>query len=325
MKKGLLLSVIMLAAVIAATGCSAGNPSIFIQANWHSNNSHENVVFVDETLEYKVEYSDKDKTYNDLTVENFSGSYTTRLTVESVDGVDTYKLTDSLNVSGDYVVGETRTPFADEVKTEVWFKGIVSKLTPVKSTRDYKGHTPLANGTIEYYEYKYSTEYTDNSGKATLVSCSENIKNKKESKTYNGLGKKSVYFDNEQLLFVVRAFDLKENFSQTFTAMIPLDERTYSVKVSVGSKPYETFNLKNAVKQDGALIAEDKYVSTIRTSIVLNETMNGKPYTCHYAVKSDEANFVNYNARLMKMEMPLVGIGSYIYTLTSVDYTESRA
>jgi hypothetical protein len=324
MKKLFNLLLILTMVVILFTGCSATVVPTSIKANWYLDTSQENIVYIDETIIYNVTYDATSATNTELLLNDFVGTYEMHLTTS--DDLENYILTTKLLTSGKYNAGETQTEFSDSIETETYFKSVQNKLKPISSTKKYKGHSPLADNTIEYYEYEYKTEYEGSTATVTMLSHSDNIINKDEVKTYPKIDKSYTYFDNDQLLFAIRSLALTKGYSATIATVVPLDEQLVTLNVKVtDEEPYVTYNLKTDlnVTENGELLTDNKIISTIKTQISLNATMSGSTRTCYYAVNNTD--YANYRSRLIKMEEPLpYNLGKFVYTINSVTFNETQ-
>ena len=324
MKRSFSILIILSMLAFVLSGCSSTTSATSIKANWYTENSQENIVYINENLVYNVVYNAATDKNTTLDVEDFSGTY--EMNFSSSSDFENYILTTKLTTSGKYVnsVTSSETPFCnDTVETETTFKSVKNKLKPIKSNKKYNGHSPLNSGEIELYQYEYDTVYEGSTATTTLISHSDNITNQSETKTFAKIDKTYTYFDNDQLFFAIRSLDLGESTSVSISSVIPIDEelKTISVKVT-DDEPYVSFNLKDlGVKENNVVLTDDKNVRTIKTYIGLNATMTGATTTCYYAVKGD--NYADYKARLIKMESPLpYDLGKMVYTISSVDYSE---
>jgi len=306
------------------TGCSTTTTAVTIKANWYSQVSQENIVSINEKVIYNIRYDDTDNSNTDMSISDFRGTYEMALNTDSENNLYILK-TKQTNISGKYVGADAEYDISnDTIETETKFKSVKNNLKPVSSYKKYSAYSPLSDGTAVLYEYEYSTVYEGSNATVTLLSHSENYTNHKDTITYTKIDKSNLYFDNDQLLFAIRSLSLDKSFSATVSAISPVDEKLQSINIKVSdAEPFVTFNLKNlGVLENGVLLTDDKTISAIKTTVVLNATMTGNSIICYYAVNNSE--YVNYRSRLIKMETSLpYKLGGLVYTLNSVEYSES--
>ena len=312
MKKILVTALSFCLTLIMLSACAQPSaPALVMRAKWYDDLNIEMVEPILEVLEYQVSFKAPD-TRPAVYLEDISGDYTVSLGVE--DGC--YLYSTSLNTSGVYAENQERVEFTDAVQTAVKFKGLDKSLSPVSSSKSYDGYgfSPFGNGIsnrVVKYDFSYVINYD---GQKAKVDFTKPISGVLNEQSYSKLGKKSIYLDNEQLLFAIRGFDLTEKFSQSFTCISPVDGKVQTVSVTTGETPFSQLEFKD-FSQNGAV--SDKTLPAIKIQVSLSAKMSGSPLVCYYAAEKGKDS--SFYQRLLRMESTLPGeMGTLVYTLKSV-------
>lgn len=306
---------------LALTACTAVN-NLALSANWYSRTNSTINANTREELRYLVLFESSDGN-------NFlsygEGSYTTVLSAENTvlaggENETCYHLTSTLNIPVTYTVnGETET-FKDVVTSEVWFRDIRYSLAPVKSIKTVLSHSPVTvtpettEDAYETYDYTYTTTYNSDCTGAT-VQIDNRINDK--SDTYEiALSGSGTYFDNEQILFALRAVNPSSGI--TFRSVNPVTRQQATVALTDAATSASTtlnFSL------NGAETAEHE-IPAYTFSLSYSGGNGGLSQSYTYAALSDSNNNTYRNV-LLRMDVPILhSLGTLRYTLSSAQFSE---
>lgn len=307
---------------VAFSGCTSGSKTVEFKNYWLKDSLATSVEQYEETLVYNVTFqkeSGLDSMSYDLDYQN--GSYTTTLKHYS-DGKCEYTTKLTVDVvftvdGGDPVVKQ------DSVETYVQFYRAQDSLTPIKSTKTLRSHTPLnATKSVSSAEdcflpvrYTMETDYADGKGVCVyqdLIPVNENSEELPAPSTFDfSMSKKYSYLDNEQLLIGLRAMSTSTT-SATVKTFSPFVKALQQVSVSFNSKEEST---TIDVTENGTAISKKPFTYRI-AEMVIKAKNSGATQTVWIA------NEKNRNV-MLHMETPLsFGIGSLVYDLTSIDRAE---
>lgn len=299
--------------------CACGGTSVVpVSAYWYQDASTaNNLIGRSERLEYEVKFTPAEKT-GDRTLSYENGSFVTELTATTLDKETVYLFTTKLEISGKYTVnGTTGEAFSDSVSSSVYFKSAEGKLQPLKSektvhsTSPNKSYTSVADCST-LYEYTQTIVYEKNASSA-IMSYNQTLPESKTSETKIQIGNATNFYDNEQMLFVLRGVEL--NSAVTLKTINPLYRkvdavRSYSV-LSLQEKEYELTIGEETAKRE---------IDAYRFSFGYSSSFPGTPYTLEYAKTVDKyAN--TYRNALLRMSVPvLYNLGTLEYKLVKAQF-----
>lgn len=322
------LACLALALPFALTACTTVS-NLTLNANWYSRTDTTISGNQSETLEYTVDFeSSEDNAY----LSYAQGSYTTVLNTENMTladgGSDTgYHLVSTLRIPVTYTVGDETETFEDVVTSEVWFRDTRHELRPVRSVKTVLSHSPLAVSDPESiedvyiaYDYTFTTSYDVNCTQAEIsIEYRSEVDGETQSSTENHtveLSGAGTYFDNEQILFSLRAID--PTLGVTFRSINPvrLREETLSAQAAAVTAPETlTFSI------NGEAAAEHE-VNANSFSIGYTGTNSGLSQSYTYAALTDAANNTYRNV-LLRMDVPVLhSLGTLHYRLVSAQFIQ---
>lgn len=334
MKKKRLAAFILFAPLCLLAACGGGGPSTdVVNYYWYKNTETDTMGNTNEKLEYDVTFiSPTDK--GDYFVTYNPGTYTTELTTVDYpfeNGSDTvYCYKTRLDISGYYtlvqadgepVTGET---FTDFVETTSYFHGAKARhLLPIKSEKTIHStnpvNAPTAETMSELIHISYTVEYsTAKSGSYALdaltgatVTRVNHITGATSEPVEMNIDYNGNYFDNEQILFALRGFDLSSSLS--FGTNNPQTDEV--VTVSFTEAPSEV-PYPGGFTVDGE--PSEESIAAYRVQFRYNMTNSGTPRTAIYAKKTSSNNNVYRNV-MLRLEDPLSdGYGTLRYSLKSI-------
>ncbi len=332
MKRKLCAAACLILPVCLLCACG-GTISVPVTAYWYKDSSTgNNMLGKEERLEYKVTFEPASETTG-LSLSYQTGTYTTYLsaTTRDEDGNQfeetVYRYETELNIRGAYSAdGVQGDEFADSVKSIVYFKGIASSLRPVKSVKTVHCHAPNSGytGKENYsvlYDYVYAVQY-DEDGKNADITYTQNAPTDSAGAPYAPASKEvsikdpTNYYDNEQLLFVLRGMSMDAAFS--LKTINPLSDQVETVKL---------LEAPAAVKEaDFALdygVAEKTHtIDAYRFTLQYSNSTPGQGQTLTYAKVTDKASNTYRNA-LLRMSVPVLSnLGTLNYTLVTASFAD---
>ncbi len=309
--------------------CACSSSAVTLSANWYQSGDGSSVSGKSERLEYEVTFQPKDETVTFLTYEN--GTYVTELKAEPValsDGKEIlgYHLHSELAISAVYTVGNESQTFTDSVVSDVYFKTLDYDLQPVKSIKKVRSASPLKNNpktleeAYEVYEYTLEIKYSDSLSKAEIAYTSTLPEEKTVEKKIS-VHNKSVFFDNEQLLFVLRGLDMKSSAGLKTISPLDLKERS----VNMYTPQAVSYNKPFTVNGTPVEMSEEKPVIAFGVKLMYDGTYTGQPQSLIYAANTAQSkNGVNlYRNALLFMEVPVLqGLGALQYRLINAQFND---
>ncbi len=321
-----------LAAVLPLTllFCACGTSAVTLSANWYKSGDGVNVGGKSEQLEYEVTFEKTDEKID--TVDYKNGTYVTQLNAEAVKLSDQktevlgYHLHSELSVSVTYTVGNDSQTFTDSVVSDVYFKTVSSHLQPIRSKKSVHTTSPVAvrpdtlDEAYEVYDYVYSVEYNDALSKAEIKYSSFLPETNTIEKSVS-VRNRSAFFDNEQLLFVLRGMEL--DTSAALTTIDPLGFQSRNVKILSPKAVGHT----QAFTMNGTEIPASEEAPVKARSVVLmyDGTYSGQPQKLVYAANTaQEKGGENvYRNALLSMEVPILkGLGTLKYKLVNAEFND---
>lgn len=149
---------------------------------------------------------------------------------------------------------------------------------------------------------------------------------------YEGTFKKyksTNYVDRNMLAFALRTFNFDKDMTYSFSTIDVLGNKKHTMKYSVSAtEPSEAIkNLKQNGTPLGTPYTDESgsgYVfspATFEMKIAVNETYGGTPMVCKYVTGEKKDNFYYHYMYTMTTNIPY-SLGTYTYTLTSIDRTK---
>ncbi len=300
------------AAPLVLLAACGGTPATPLSANWYRNTEiSSNLSGTEESLVYSVTFlpdKEVDPTISSegLRMSYDTGEYTVRLNDESIpweSGTPQgYHLHSELTMTGRVALdGTAGEDFHDSVVSDVWFLSVAEQLRPVRSektvvsTLPMMGEKDVASSTYTY-RYRYIATYEQDLSKSYVVyddlSREDDDLTPKEIK----LGKSGLFFDNEQILFVIRGIDLNSSFS--FRTVNPVSRK--EVKLTAGTPTAMTIT-GAAFTVNGAALPEGTEVKANTCSISYDIANPGSPQELTYAAVTSPTDNA-YRSVLLTME-----------------------
>lgn len=335
MKKSFGYIALLLACLLLCTAC--GETPVTLTANWHGNTgTTTGISNTYEKLVYSVTYDATDvKTETKgYSLEYRNGVYTTVLqndtyTRENGSVELVYKLTSTFTIDGKITCGEESLDFSDSSESEVYFRTVDKQLFPVYSHKKMHTTTPKAMAATElknvYAVYDYET-FATYSADGTSVDLVYKAKEKPEDETYKIEETKTLavpsdgysFFDNEQLLFMMRGM----TFTGTANRVHILNASARTVQTLILSNTSQKVEMTFNALKIGEGEAQQYKIATNTVTVQLDATMRGPNQTFAYACPVDGA--VNtYRNVLLHAEVPLsYSLGKFVYSLTEAQFTK---
>ena len=208
-----------------------------------------------------------------------------------------------------YTIGGKETDFTDTIRSEVSFANIDDMLRPVKSYKEFHVTTPYGGSVIQYayiYRAAYNQKLTE-----TEISVKDLREDVKEEEKLDFTKKMKLkgsgtFFDNEQILFALRALDLKSACS--FRTVNPVTHER--VGVTMASTPKEG-TTKGSFLINGTQ-TEELTLATVSFSIGYTSKKSGLTQKLTYALPGEKS----FRNALISMETAAPdGCGSFVYRL----------
>ncbi len=329
MKKKALAAFTLLLPLTVLCACG-GTAAVPLASNWLKFPDTTNIEDKHERLEYKVTFEPGKRT--DFSVAYEEGSYVTSYTAEQItlpdNTVETgYHLHSELSVAGRFTVkGETGERFEDTIVSDVWFRPITARLQPVRSVKQVKSHVPRANpdkleNAATAYDYVYEVNYTKNAAKAETVytqNLPEVDESKKVTKKTVSVGESTNFFDNEQILFVLRGLNM-----ESAVTLKTINPSAIAVQnAAITAKPKLTTVSDFAFLLNGT--EQKKEMSVHTFSLTYTGASPGQPQEFTYAANTSKDKGENlYRNVLLRMSVPVIqDLGTLHYKLVSAEFSD---
>lgn len=326
MKKRALAAFAVFIPLVATLCACGGTATVSINANWYKSGEGDNIGEKSEKLEYEVTF---EKAGENVPLSYNKGTYVTELTAESIslsDGTSIigYHLSSKLDISGTYTLNGLSENFTDAVESHVYFKAISSRLQPVSSMKSVKCTAPLSNpktlkDAYRVYDYTYQTVYNDSCNKAEITYTQTLPEtDTPETKETVSFKNNSVFFDNEQLLFVLRGLAMDSTVS--LKTINPLDFNVTTVAIS--EKPKQTTLTDYTFEMNGAAVKDS--ISAYQVSLSYKSSFSGQTQKLLYAANTatEDTKQNTYRNMLLEMSVPVLqGYGTLNYKLVKATFT----
>lgn len=312
---------LLIVAPLALLGACSSTPGLALEANWLSNKSKIPPEDFLETLEYAITFEKNDSATN-FYLNYTDGTYKTTFSSASAEGQKIYVYETELSVKVQYTLNDASVEFEDSVVTRVEFLNTQSDMKPLSSMREVHATAPLTNPSnppaslekgVAYGKYDYKTEITynneDEKATFTITDLSSDLAAENAETTTIKLGGKGLYFDNEQLIPVLRAAELSSSMS-----LRTLDPTTRTLeKVAIKSGPTQS-TLNQTVKFKDT---EKSDFDVIEIALAYDKQNSGGTQTFTFA--TDKNN--TYRSVLLKYEYPVIySHGTMTYKLTTANF-----
>ena len=321
---------------LALTLCACGgSASLEINANWYKlPAAGNNISGKSETLVYDVTFTKAEDVKSDFTYDK--GTYTTSLTAESVTlssgAVELgYHLNTVLSIGGSYTKDGNKEEFHDRVESDVWFRNVSTHLQPVRSYKAVQCTAPVSATAVTYFDYTYEVKYNTEQNDAEItykqkLPESENSEQKRTVST----GDSATYFDNEQLLFLLRGLNVSSSVS--FRSINPLDSTVTGISASPDTSVTLLTNIsfelsERATEQSEATTTtvegkEANPLSVYSVSLAYTSSFPGQPQSLIYCADTTEKKGENiYRNMLVSMSVPVLqNLGTLNYKLVSASF-----
>lgn len=339
MKKIRIVAPALALSLVAFCSC-AGTRAISLSANWNKDTTLKEIdgtLKTIETLVYDVTY-EATSTESGYGVEYTNGVYQTTLQSDSIalssgEKEHCYHLHTQLDLSVTFLInGQRSETFQDTMTSDVWFRNVSEALQPVKSTKSYTSHTPVSGSpesfdTTYYALYTFSGEtvYDNPLSEATVKQTftqrgSDSAEAPKIKKEKTVSVSELNFFDNEQILFALRALDMSSAATvKTINPSSPENETSISVSAPTAAQRAVNFTLKSG---DAEAQQVTNSIDAYETSIVYSSSMSGNAQTLVYAAKTNDKDNTYRNV-LLYMETPLsFDMGTLKYSLKSATFAD---
>ena len=304
------------------TACTQANQKVSLKAYWREN-LNDTYSFTEETV-YSVTHSLTSSLNAGYGLEYSDGEYTTTLSYENGE----YTYTTELTINVTYTFNGATKTAQDTTVSTTKFAEASNALRPISSSKTVKSHSPQT-GTItslencyKRYESVSNISYNeDGTGSYTLdvtTYSGETPSTQKTEKSFEIDTKKYNYLDNEQLAVALRGIDPTSTTNPKFLVFSPFANAAQPVKNTFSSATTEEFSfLKN-----GETFKDKISYRPVETQ--LDVKMSGSAKTIWIATTTDAHDNEHRNV-ILKMDLPLpYSLGSLVYKLTSVTYTEKQ-
>lgn len=343
MKKIKFVAPVLLASTMLLCACRSGTPAIGLSANWNKDTTISTIdVATDtvlETLTYDVTFEGPETT--GYAVHYGNGTYTTSLRsyrfVDMEPSQYGYYYRTELNIPVWFTIGEqTSETFNDTIVSEVWFLDLEHALQPVKSTKTSTSHTPVNSSPksfddtyyVHYYDYKSEIAYNNPLSEAAInVSYSQltSVQEAAAQEPYKAEDsittsvKSTNFFDNEQLLFVLRGYGMGAS-----AKLNTLNPTSYKSQSTVNlTAPSAVTRYRNFTITEGGNVQqpdENKELTAFETTIAYSSGMSGQAQKLVYAATTD-TKLNEYRNVLLYQEVPLFSsLGTLKYTLKTATF-----
>ena len=325
MKKKPFAALLLLVPLTALCACGS-TATVPVKANWYRSPQQKGILSTtDERLEYDVTFESTGN--SDYSLAYDTGKYTTALTAEKVTYSSgetelSYHLHTELSITGRYTVhGETGEDFSDSVISDVWFLDVETHLRPVKSEKQVKCTLPQNSpATLEdaykTYEYTYSVEY-DTALRNAEIGYTQTAPEEKSYEKTVSISDNTNFFDNEQILFMMRGLTLTSTVS--FSTINPLND-SQTTGVAIATAPERTALSDYKFVMDGAEVT--KSIDAYKFGLSYQNSNPGREQTFVYAADTYSEGKNQYCNVMLKMSVPvLYNLGTLNYSLVSADFT----
>lgn len=334
MKKLKYLAPLLALPLLLLGGCKGSTPALALSANWNKDTTNKGLDGTKnllETLTYSVSFEGTDD--GKYAVHYGEGTYTTRLECRMIEAGEAsqygYYYRTELNIPVWFTVnGAESEKFNDTLVSEAWFLNLNNSLQPVKSTKTANSHTPIGNKPADlnadhyfHYDGNITIDYDNPLSKATInrrylerySSQTEAV----EKNTENLITKikSENYFDNEQILFVLRGTDMSASASLKTINPTAL----HSVSTVRMTAPTKTAYAANfTVNENDAQTKIETNLDAFTTQI--SYSTGGQAQSITYAAKTDTNNNLYRNV-MLQMDVPLsFNLGTLKYTLKTANF-----
>lgn len=356
MKKKLAAVCALLACIFAFAACSS-RVTVSLGRNWQTNTSGGYDSSFYEQLTYDVRYEQQDgDSSTGLYYANVSGTYTVTTQADSY-----YRAADDLTVNQAYRIdsvltvsasivdqngnvvyafgGDSGVP-ADIRTSTVWFRDTSEEALPLESSTQVYLHMPAQSGNIAIYSYTTSIVYNTDAAGATVTmtdtsdTVTENADGANErvfvgsfessTENFSDLTEDYSVFDNEQLMFAGRGLTFTADSSNTVAVV---SASALRIPAAVTLSCSEVAERSYSFNFDGQALSEQTIATCVVNFSLSGEKDNtGTTHTVDYANRSTNASANTFRNLPLRITTNLSYVmGSFLYVLTSANYTEPTA
>lgn len=230
-----------------------------------------------------------------------------------------YKYVTALNVTGSYKYKSNGqvVDFTDSIVTTVYFTNYIDNYKPLYSKKVVATTTPYASS-IDQYQYTVETFYKGKKASVTLTPLDEetkeyfvkgNLMKKDAEEKVSTIKKVGSYYDNEQLIFLMRGMELKKKANITVPIVDTTGLRKNKVAIKVTADA-ETVKIENFNGQP------ETEISCFKTTISLsNGNYSGASKTAYFSASADYQTY--HNILVQYVDALPHNVGALQYTLAS--------
>lgn len=331
MKKCFALAALAISLALLSA-CGTNVAGIALSANWYSYTANKNITETREELSYSVLFDRAES--ESYGVDYDEGTYTTLLedftnTAETAVadvpvGFHGYRLHTELTISGRYYLNGTATKdFTDSVVSDCYFYGVTDGLRPVKSVKKVRctapASVPTESAYCTVYDYVYTALYNGDLTETTITYQDLGEENAKPETTVLKIKDSAVFFDNEEILFAIRAMDLGASIS--IRTVNPATRQIATL--STTEAPVSSSREFEYVRKDGE--TEEKVKAQIETASVTvryGGINSGSAQTYVYAKCVNPDANTHRNVLLEMTTSAINSMGTFTYTLKTASFTK---
>ena len=330
MKKKRFAALLLLAPLALLAACNS-TPKLVLEANWFSNTSTKIIPDdFEETLEYAVSFEKSAAALNGRFSTDYpnGGTYTVKFSSGSTaDGKKTYIYTTEEKIDVRYTLdGKSTELMTDVVTTRVEFLDVSNELKPLSSWREVHATAPLRNPTTPaatldacYAKLDYKNEFTydHEKSKATFVQTNLAAEDKTNNQTTKviGIGGKGIFFDNEQMIPLLRAAELSSSMS---IRTIDVQESAKCAMTIKNGPTAVTVTQKIKLKSDEEAVERNFNANEISLAYKKQNSGPTQKFTIVQRGSRDSNTFRNV---CLKFEQPVMySQGTLIYRLVSANF-----
>ena len=330
MKKIRIASLLMFAPLALLASCSSA-PTLILQANWYNDTSTK-FIYDDfnEKLEYRMSFEKSVAASNGQFFMSYpnGGTYSVEFwSGDTGDGTKIYRYHTELHTEVVYYYeGVPSSTMPEVVETYVEFLDVSNELKPLKSWREVHGTAPLTEPSSPYgsledcyakLDYRMDVEYDLEAEEATFTLtdlASEATANDPTVTTIDTDGS-GIFFDNEQLIPLLRAADLSASMS-----MRTIDPTTRTLdRMTVKDGP-TAVTVKQSVKLKTDDTPQERDFNAYEITIGYDKQNSGGAQK--YTIAQRTSHYSNtYRNVCLKFEYPIIySQGVLTYKLTAANF-----
>ena len=303
---------------------------MILEANWFSNTNTKIIPDdFEETLVYAISFEKSATALKGSFTMDYpnGGTYTTTFkSGATADGKKTYVYTTELKTEVEYTLnGVSSGTMSEVVTTYVEFLDIASELKPLSSWREVHATAPRTTpanpyATLDacYAKLNYKNEFVYDHDKGTVIFTKTNLAEGTTDEpevSKISIGGKGIYFDNEQLIPLLRAAELASSMS-----MRSIDTTTGTLdRMTIIDGP-NAVTLKQSFKLKSDEEAQERDFDAYQINIAYKKQNSGGTHKFTLAQPGNHDSNTYRNVCL-KYEYPVIySHGTLTYTLTAANF-----